>query len=209
MSTVIEFLDRILPGMDGEVSKQMQRILSKSRASFSNLSTKVTSVEKATGWRQGNSRLWQPDCGWRAHETLEADAVRAGRDRPSRLRPPISAYRGGGRQAGRAWARDHRRWVSAPTCAQHLCHRRRGARRPDAGAQGGGRGRGLGRDPRRPARPRELRGDPRRRLHLAGGRRRRPHRGGAEGGQRRLQGRQVSVHRERPGAGRCVIPTAS
>ena len=25
--TVIEYLDRILPGMDGEVSKQMQRIL--------------------------------------------------------------------------------------------------------------------------------------------------------------------------------------
>ena len=32
--TVVEFLDRILPGMDGEVSKQMQRILQKQGMSF-------------------------------------------------------------------------------------------------------------------------------------------------------------------------------
>ena len=33
--TVVEFLDRILPGMDGEVAKQFQRILARSRASRS------------------------------------------------------------------------------------------------------------------------------------------------------------------------------
>jgi len=39
--TVIEFLDRILPGLDGEVSKQMQRILGKQGFTFK-LGTKVT-----------------------------------------------------------------------------------------------------------------------------------------------------------------------
>ncbi|MEZ5896818.1 MAG: dihydrolipoyl dehydrogenase [Parvularculaceae bacterium] len=43
--TVVEFLDRILPTMDGEVSKQFQRILKKQGVDF-RLSTKVTSVEK-------------------------------------------------------------------------------------------------------------------------------------------------------------------
>ena len=32
--TVVEFLDRILPGMDGEISKQMQRILQKQGFAF-------------------------------------------------------------------------------------------------------------------------------------------------------------------------------
>ena len=42
--TVVEFLDRILPGMDGEVSKTMQKILSKQGMEFK-LSTKVTSAK--------------------------------------------------------------------------------------------------------------------------------------------------------------------
>ncbi len=42
--TVIEFLDRILPGMDGEVSKQMQRILARQGLEF-RLSTKVTGAD--------------------------------------------------------------------------------------------------------------------------------------------------------------------
>jgi len=42
--TVVEFLDRILPAMDGEVSKQMQRILKKQGLSFK-LKTKVTKAE--------------------------------------------------------------------------------------------------------------------------------------------------------------------
>ncbi len=44
--TVVEFLDRILPGMDGEVSKDMQRILKKQGMKFK-LGTKVTEA-KAT-----------------------------------------------------------------------------------------------------------------------------------------------------------------
>ena len=43
--TVVEFLDRITPGIDLEVGKQFQRILTKQGLSFL-LSTKVTGVEK-------------------------------------------------------------------------------------------------------------------------------------------------------------------
>jgi dihydrolipoamide dehydrogenase len=44
--TVVEFLDRITPGLDGEVSKQFQRILKRQGLEFQ-LSTKVTGVDKA------------------------------------------------------------------------------------------------------------------------------------------------------------------
>ena len=45
--TVVEYLDRILPGMDAEVAKQFQRILEKQGFKF-HLSSKVVSVEKAS-----------------------------------------------------------------------------------------------------------------------------------------------------------------
>src|SRR5476649_2560892 len=43
--TVVEFLDRITPGLDGEVGKQFQRILTKQGMKFQ-LSTKVAGVER-------------------------------------------------------------------------------------------------------------------------------------------------------------------
>ncbi len=43
--TVVEFLDRILPGMDGEVAKQFQRMLTKQGFNF-HLGTKVTGIDK-------------------------------------------------------------------------------------------------------------------------------------------------------------------
>ena len=43
---VVEFLDRITPGLDGEIAKQFQRILQKQGIKFQ-LSTKVVGVEKA------------------------------------------------------------------------------------------------------------------------------------------------------------------
>lgn len=46
--TVVEFLDRITPGLDGEIAKQFQRILTKQGMKFQ-LSTKVVSVEKKKG----------------------------------------------------------------------------------------------------------------------------------------------------------------
>ena len=42
--TVVEFLDRILPGMDGEVARQFQRILQKQGMTFK-LSSKVTGID--------------------------------------------------------------------------------------------------------------------------------------------------------------------
>jgi dihydrolipoamide dehydrogenase len=68
--TVVEFLDRILPGMDGEVSKQMQRILAKQGLSFK-LSTKVTGAKLANS---GVSLTVEPAKGGEA-EVLEADVV--------------------------------------------------------------------------------------------------------------------------------------
>jgi dihydrolipoamide dehydrogenase len=43
--TVVEFLDRITPGLDGEIGKQFQRILARQGMKFQ-LSTKVVGVEK-------------------------------------------------------------------------------------------------------------------------------------------------------------------
>jgi dihydrolipoamide dehydrogenase len=46
--TVVEFLDRILPGMDSEVARSLERILIKQGMTF-RLGSKVASVEKAGG----------------------------------------------------------------------------------------------------------------------------------------------------------------
>lgn len=43
--TVLEYLDRIIPGMDSAMSKELQKVLKKQGFTF-NLSTKVTSVER-------------------------------------------------------------------------------------------------------------------------------------------------------------------
>jgi dihydrolipoamide dehydrogenase len=68
--TVVEFLDRILPGMDGEVAKQFQRILEKQGFAFK-LGAKVTGVDTS-----GNRLVAkvEPAAGGNA-EALEADVV--------------------------------------------------------------------------------------------------------------------------------------
>ncbi|KQT46422.1 dihydrolipoamide dehydrogenase [Methylobacterium sp. Leaf456] len=68
--TVIEYLDRVLPGMDGEVGKQFQRILAKQGMVFK-LSTKVTGVETA---KKGATVTVEPAKGGEA-EKIEADVV--------------------------------------------------------------------------------------------------------------------------------------
>src|ERR1700721_1565579 len=68
--TVVEFLDRILPGMDGEVAKQFQRILEKQGFAFK-LSAKVTGVD--TSGKTLIARV-EPAAGGKS-ETLEADVV--------------------------------------------------------------------------------------------------------------------------------------
>ena len=68
--TVVEFLDRITPGMDAEVSKQFQRILKKQGMEFK-LGTKVMGIEK-TG--AGAKLTVEPAKGG-DQETIEADVV--------------------------------------------------------------------------------------------------------------------------------------
>lgn len=68
--TVVEFLDNILGGMDGEVSKQFQRLLSKQGFEFK-LGAKVTGVAKA---KKGATVTFEPVKGGAA-ETMEADVV--------------------------------------------------------------------------------------------------------------------------------------
>jgi dihydrolipoamide dehydrogenase len=68
--TVVEFLDRISPGMDAEVAKTFQRSLTKQGMAFK-LGTKVTA---ATASKTGVSLTMEPVAGGAA-ETLEADYV--------------------------------------------------------------------------------------------------------------------------------------
>jgi dihydrolipoamide dehydrogenase len=67
---VIEYLDRILPGMDDEVARQFLRIQQKQGVAF-RLSSKVTAVEKL---KKGAKVTFEPVAGGAA-ETLEADIV--------------------------------------------------------------------------------------------------------------------------------------
>ncbi|MCA6125434.1 dihydrolipoyl dehydrogenase [Bradyrhizobium sp. WSM 1704] len=68
--TVVEFLDRILPGMDGEVAKQFQRMLEKQGFAFK-LGAKVTAVDTSGKTLQAKV---EPSAGGAA-ETIEADVV--------------------------------------------------------------------------------------------------------------------------------------
>ncbi|MDP7392667.1 MAG: dihydrolipoyl dehydrogenase, partial [Alphaproteobacteria bacterium] len=68
--TVVEFLDRILPTNDGEVSKQFERILKKQGFEF-RLSTKVTGAKKM---KTGVQLTVEPAAGGNA-ETIKADVV--------------------------------------------------------------------------------------------------------------------------------------
>jgi dihydrolipoamide dehydrogenase len=67
---VIEFLDRIVPGIDGEVARQFQRLLEKQGMSFK-LSSKVTAID--TSGPKLKAKI-EPASGG-AGETLEADVV--------------------------------------------------------------------------------------------------------------------------------------
>jgi dihydrolipoamide dehydrogenase len=68
--TVVEFLDRILPGMDGEVCKAFQRILEKQGIAFK-LASKVTAVD--TSGKRLKAQI-EPAAGGGA-ESIEADVV--------------------------------------------------------------------------------------------------------------------------------------
>ncbi|MEE8271443.1 MAG: dihydrolipoyl dehydrogenase [Alphaproteobacteria bacterium] len=68
--TVVEFLDRILPGMDDEISKLMKRVLGKQGMAFK-LGTKVTAAEPAG---KGVKLTLEPAKGGDGEE-IEADIV--------------------------------------------------------------------------------------------------------------------------------------
>jgi len=68
--TVVEFLDRIVPGMDGEIGKNFNRILKKQGMTF-RLSTKVTGAKVG---KSGVSLTVESAAGGDA-ETIEADIV--------------------------------------------------------------------------------------------------------------------------------------
>jgi dihydrolipoamide dehydrogenase len=72
---VVEFLDRVLPGMDGEVCRQFQRLLEKQGIKF-HLSSKVTAVD-STGPKL--KAQIEPAAGGTAadgaQQTIEADVV--------------------------------------------------------------------------------------------------------------------------------------
>ena len=67
---VVEYLDRVLPGMDGEVAKQFQRIIGKQGITFQ-LSSKVTGAKTA---KKGVTLTVEPAAGGEA-QTIDADVV--------------------------------------------------------------------------------------------------------------------------------------
>jgi dihydrolipoamide dehydrogenase len=69
--TVVEFLDGVLPGMDGEVRKQAQRLFEKQDMTFK-LSSKVTSVDSSGAKLKATV---EPAKGEGKSETIEADVV--------------------------------------------------------------------------------------------------------------------------------------
>ena len=70
--TVVEYLDRVLPGMDGDVAKQFQRLLEKQGFAFK-LGTKVTAVD--TSGKTLKVTVEPAKAGEAVAETLEADVV--------------------------------------------------------------------------------------------------------------------------------------
>ncbi len=69
--TVVEYLDTILGGMDGEVAKQFQRMLAKQGLIFK-LGAKVTGVSRSS---KGVSVTFEPASGDGDSTVIEADAV--------------------------------------------------------------------------------------------------------------------------------------
>ena len=96
--TVVEFLDRVLPGIDAEVARQMQRILTKQGMSFK-LGHKVTGVDKNGAALRGDDRAVEGRHGRDAR-----DRCRARRHRPRAVHGGAGARRGRRRRSTTAGA---------------------------------------------------------------------------------------------------------
>ena len=107
--TVVEFLDGVLPGMDGEVRRQAQRLFEKQGMAFK-LSSKVTAVDSFGQTPEGDHRAGQ---GRRRRN--DRGRRGAGRHRPRALHRRARPGRGG-RQARRARPRRRSIIITQQTC---------------------------------------------------------------------------------------------
>ncbi len=188
--TAIEFTDKCLGTTDTEVARQFQRLMEKQGVTF-HMSSKVTKVEKAG---KGAKVTFEPVAGGAA-TALECDVVLIATGRVPNTSGLGLEKIGVAMERGRVTINDH----FETSVSGIYRHRRRGARRHARPQGGRGRCRHC-RAPGRSSRTCELRLYPRRGLHLPRGRHDRQERGRAQGRWHRLQGRQVPVHGQRPGA---------
>ena len=188
--TVVEFLDRILPTNDGEVAKQFQRLLEKQGFKFM-LGHKVSKVEKAGS---GVKATVEPAAGGDA-QTLDADVVLVaiGR-RPYTANLGLEAV-GVAMERGQVLVDGNFQTTAQGIYAigdvirgPMLAHKAEDEGVAVAEILAGQHGH---------VNYRRHSGC---RLHFAGNRLRRQDGRGTEGGGRRLQGRQVPLHRQWPGA---------
>ena len=125
--TVVEYLDRILPGTDGEVARQLQRMLEKQGMAFK-LGHKVTGVEKKGG---AQSVTIEPSKGGDGGDA--GDRRRAGRHRPravhrrarARRRRASSSTTAGASSSMRTTSRTCRASTPSATSSTGRCWRTR------------------------------------------------------------------------------------
>ncbi len=114
--TVVEFLDRVLTGIDGEAAKLMQRTLEKQGFTF-HLSHKLAKVETAGA---GVKATIEPSAGGEAQDARRRRGAGLRRPAPVHRRPGFGgARRQDGARAGR------RRCAFRHQCCWNLCDRRR------------------------------------------------------------------------------------
>ena len=187
---VVEYLDAVLPGADGEISRQLERTLKRQGLKF-HLSARATGAETC-------------DSGVRLHlearkgertSTVECDYVLVAVGR----RPHTEGL--GLEEAG--VDRDRSGFVTVDedyrTSVDGIYAIGDVTPRTDAGPQGRGRGRGRRGAHGRPGIERQLRGHPQRGVHPPGGRLRGPHRGAGPRSRARGAHRPLFLPRQRPG----------
>ena len=192
--TVVEFLDHILPGIDGEVARQFQRLLEKQGIAFK-LSSKVTGVDTSGKDAQGEGRaggaaappkrsrptsFWSRSAACPYTEGLGLEAVGVKKDNRGRVivDPHFRTNVAGIYAIGDA--------IAGPMLAHKAEDEGVAAAEIIAGQAGH-----VNYD----VIPNVVYTHP-------GDRFGRQNRGRAEGGRRRLSGRQISVLRQRPRAGK-------
>ena len=189
--TVVEFLDRIVPGMDGEIAKQFQRILQKQGFDFQ-LGTKVTGAKSR---RAASTLTLEPAAGRRGRDARRRR--RAGRRSAGGRIPTVSGSR---RSASPRRARPRHDRRALPTNVAGIYAIGDVIAGPMLAHKAEEEGVAVAEIIAGQAGHVNYETDPGRRLHPSRGRLGRQDRGGAEGGRHRLQGRQIPVHGQQPRA---------